>query len=263
MAVLGIPIDYNASYLRGPAAAPDRIREVLNGEASNLCAENGIDLGSDLRFVDLGNLQPDGAENAFEAIFQTVKEWLDRGVRLVTLGGDHSVTYPIVRAYHAVYGPLTVVQFDAHPDLYDVYDGNRHSHACPFARIMEQGLAARLVQIGIRTATPHQRAQAKRFGVESLEMRDWPPQNPLVMEGPLYLSLDMDALDPAFAPGVSHHEPGGLSVRDVLGIVHRLPGPILGADIVEFNPVRDPAGITAAAAAKFLKEIAAAMIEFR
>jgi arginase family enzyme len=107
---------------------------------------------------------------------------------------------------------------------------------------------------------PHQRAQAERFGVEVIEMRDWEAGHEVGLRGPIYLSLDMDALDPAFAPGVSHHEPGGLATRDVIQLIQGLQAPIVGADIVELNPRRDPVGITAMTAAKLLKEIAACMI---
>ena len=91
-------------------------------------------------------------------------------------------------------------------------------------------------------------------------MRTWRPGMTVSFEGFVYLSLDMDVLDPAFAPGVSHHEPGGLTTRELLQFVHSLRGPVVGADIVEFNPQRDPVGITAKAAAKLLKELAAKMI---
>jgi len=154
-----------------------------------------------------------------------------------------------------------ILQLDAHPDLYDELDGNRYSHACPFARIMEDELATRLVQVGIRTMTPHQREQAKRFGVEVVEMRNWHSGMAFRFEDPVYISLDMDCLDPAFAPGVSHHEPGGFSTRDVLEIIQGLRGNIVGADIVEFNPERDPGGVTAMVAAKFLKELLARMLD--
>ena len=87
---------------------------------------------------------------------------------------------------------------------------------------MEAGLASRLVQVGIRTLNRHQREQAERFGVEIIEMRDWSPSVVLSFEGPVYVSVDLDALDPAFAPGVSHHEPGGLSTREVIGLLHRM-----------------------------------------
>src|SRR6185503_18721469 len=94
------------------------------------------------------------------------------GARVMALGGDHAITYPVLRAQAAAYPGLTIVHFDAHPDLYDEFEGDRLSHASPFARIMEQKLAARLVQVGIRTLNAPQRAQVARFGVELVEMKD-------------------------------------------------------------------------------------------
>ena len=102
---------------------------------------------------------------------------------------------------------------------------------------MEEGLCARLVQVGIRTLTPHQRDQIARFDVDTIEMQHFAGGARPAIAGPVYLSIDLDGLDPAFAPGVSHREPGGLSVRDVLSMIHGLDGPIVGADVVEFNPV--------------------------
>jgi arginase family enzyme len=125
---------------------------------------------------------------------------------------------------------------------------------------MEGGLVQRLVQVGIRTLNPHQREQARRFGVGVLEMKDWRGELP-ALEGPLYLSLDLDVLDPAFAPGVSHHEPGGLSVREVLRIPQGLEVSLVGADIVELNPFRDVAGVTAKVATKLYKELVAQMLQ--
>jgi arginase family enzyme len=156
---------------------------------------------------------------------------------------------------------LTILHIDAHADLYDSFEGDRYSHACPFARIMEEGLAARLVQVGIRTMTRHQREQADRFQVEVIDMRRWETGvRPLI--GPsetVYLSLDMDGIDPAFAPGVSHPEPGGLTVREVVSLIQQLDAPLVAADVVECNPEVDPSGITSYVAAKLVKEIAAAM----
>ncbi|HEU5368900.1 MAG TPA: arginase family protein, partial [Ktedonobacterales bacterium] len=143
---------------------------------------------------------------------------------------------------------------------YDEFNGERFTHASPFARIMEEGLAQRLIQVGIRAMTPHQRDQARRFGVEVIAMRDYHPDLAFKIEGPVYVSLDLDALDPAFAPGVSHHEPGGLTVRDVLHLLWRIGAPIVGADIVEYNPVRDHADRTAMVAAKFYKELVALLL---
>ncbi len=259
LALLGLPSDEHSSFLRGAALAPPRIREVLYSGASNLSAENGVDLGSEARFRDLGDLDFEGTDT-FQSIESGVGQVLARGASLLALGGDHALTYPLVKAFAAVHGPLEILHLDAHPDLYDVLDGDRYSHGCPFARIMEAGLARRLVQVGIRAMNPHQREQAARFGVEVHDMRGWRPDFRPDLTGPIYLSVDLDVLDPAFVPGVSHHEPGGFSTRELLDLIHGLEVPILGADIVEFNPARDPVGVTAATAAKLLKEVAACML---
>lgn len=259
LALLGLPSDEHSSFLRGAALAPPRIRDVLYSGASNLSAENGVDLGNEPRFRDLGDLDFEGTDT-FRSIESAVGQVLARGASLLALGGDHALTYPLVKAFAAVHGPLEILHLDAHPDLYDVLDGDRYSHGCPFARIMEAGLARRLVQVGIRAMNPHQREQAARFGVEVHDMRGWRPDFRPDLTGPIYLSVDLDVLDPAFVPGVSHHEPGGLSTRELLDLIHGLEVPILGADIVEFNPARDPVGVTAATAAKLLKEVAACML---
>jgi agmatinase len=260
VAIVGMPFDENSSFMRGAALAPPHIRAALHSGASNLCAEGGLDLGAESRLQDLGDLELDGGMKAFAQIETAITALLSHDVRALALGGDHAITYPILRAYAAKHKKLNVLHLDAHPDLYDEFEGNRYSHGCPFARIMEEDLIDRLVQVGVRTMNPHQREQAIRFGVEVVEMRDWQPGREISFDGPLYLSLDMDALDPAFAPGTSHHEPGGLSTREVIQLIHSLEAPIVGADIVEFNPKRDPLGITAMTAVKLLKEIAAGML---
>ena len=261
VALLGIPLDENSSFLRGCALAPARVREVLASGASNLCAEDGTDLSADPRFVDAGDVPLTSGAAAIAEIEAAVDAVLARGARVLSVGGDHSVTWPIVRAHSRRHPGLSLLHFDAHPDLYDEFEGNRFSHASPFARIMEEGLVARLVQVGIRTANPHQRDQARRFGVETIGMDEWRPGTSLVFAGPVYLTFDLDALDPAFAPGVSHHEPGGLSVRDVLQTLAASRLPLVGADVVELNPTRDPLGITAAVAAKLVKELAARLLQ--
>lgn len=255
MALLGLPYDAGSSYLQGPAGAPARIRKALHGGSANLCTEAGRDLGDEPRLHDLRDLALPPDADSIDVITEAAASVARQGCRLLSLGGDHSVTFPLLRGLAPRLPPLTLLHLDAHPDLYDAYDGDRFSHACPFARIMEAGLVRRLVQVGIRTMNPHQRAQARRFGVEVVEMRAWRPDLDLALEGPLYVSLDLDVFDPAFAPGVSHHEPGGFSPRAVLEMLQHLPGPVLGADLVEYNPTRDPSGITAMLAAKLTKEL--------
>ena len=218
-----------------------------------------MDLGVAGAYGDAGDLAIE-EKNAFPAIEAGVAALLDQGKRPLSLGGDHSITYPIVKAFAPQYPDLTIFHFDAHSDLYDEVEGNRLSHACPFARIMEAGLAKRLVQVGIRTMNRHQREQAERFGVEVVEMRRLPAYERLKAAGPVYITFDMDVLDPAFAPGISHREPGGMSVREAIAHLHAIDGEIVGADLVEYNPVQDVAGVTATVAAKIVKEILGKMI---
>jgi agmatinase len=259
--VQGVPFDLNSSFRRGPALAPDHIRKALLSDSSNMWTENGIDLGKDSRWRLLPDLAFSVHGKEFTDIENHTGLHLDEGYRVITLGGDHSITYPLICAYAKKYNKLNILHFDAHPDLYDELDGNRHSHACPFARIMEEFPMTRLVQVGIRTANGHQREQAARFGVEMIEMRELKRLQDLVFEGPVYLSLDLDCLDPAFAPGVSHYEPGGMSTRDVLNSIQTISEKLVGADIVEYNPKHDPQGITGMLAAKLLKEILGKMLE--
>jgi len=257
--LIGIPFDGQSSYLRGAGEAPQKIREAMAWDASNHWTETGVDLGVAGLYEDAGDLNFSESE-AFAAIEKEIGGLLQGGKRPICLGGDHSITYPIMKAVAERHSDLTIFHFDAHPDLYDEFEGNRLSHACPFARIMEDGLAKRLVQIGIRTMNSHQRNQAQRFGVEVVEMQQLPAYDRLKANGPVYVTFDMDVLDPAFAPGISHRESGGMSVREAITHLHAVKGQIVGADVVEYNPVRDIDGITATAAAKVLKEILGKML---
>jgi len=257
--ILGVPFDANSSWLRGAAGAPPIIRVALSSNSSNPWTETGVDLSAEGTYCDAGDLKFTFKE-PFPAIEARVGELLDKGLRPVCLGGDHSITLPIVRAFAKHIPGLTILHFDAHPDLYDELEGNRHSHACPFARIMEEGAAKRLIQIGIRTVNGHQCEQARKFGVEMVEMRHLPALDRMKIDGPVYISFDMDALDPAFAPGISHREPGGMSTREALAHIQAITGKIAGADIVEYNPAQDHTQITATVAAKLLKETLGQMI---
>jgi arginase len=257
--LLGVAFDENSSYKRGSALAPQKIRGAFFCDSSNLWTENEINLGVDGIFADAGDIMPSSAnmlaetESAAELLYLA-------GLKVFALGGDHSITYPLVRAARKFHPILSILHFDAHPDLYDNFENNPNSHASPFARIMEAGLVKRLVQVGIRTINGHQREQARRFGVEVFTMQNWRDIFNCRFDSPLYLSFDMDCLDPAFAPGISHHEPGGLSTREALGIIQSLQANIVAADMVEFNPTQDLSNLTEMVAAKIFKEIVAKMI---
>jgi arginase len=252
--LVGVPYDASSSFQRGSAAAPPLIREALRSPAGNAFTERGADLS---QLADAGDLAlPADPAPARAQIQSGIERVLDAGHRPIALGGDHSITYPIVRAVAARHPLLSILHIDAHGHLYDEFEGDRFSHASPFARIMEEQLCGRLVQVGIRTLTPHQRSQVGRFNVDCIEMQHFAGGARPSVDGPVYVSCDLDGIDPAFAPGVSHREPGGLSVRDVLGMIHSLRGPIVGADIVEYNPSQDLGGVTASVAAKITREIA-------
>lgn len=255
--LIGLPTDSNSSFARGPAAAPAAIRAALWSDRGNLAAEDGQEIGHDFMLEDRGDLPLTEAATDDALIRSAVADSLTAGAVPLMLGGDHAVSFPIVQAIAEKHGPVNILHFDAHPDLYDDFAGNPRSHASPFARILEAGLCRRLVQVGIRTLNRHCREQAARFGVEIVPMADFTPGKVPVLDGPLYISLDLDGLDPSEAPGVSHPEPGGLRTREVLAALHAQTGQIVGADIVELNPRFDANERTAILAAKLLREVAA------
>lgn len=266
VALLGVPLDRNSSYRRGARFGPGALRAAFASGSMNWTSESGVDLEADVRWSDWGDVEGidgDGAlpvGEAMAAIESAAAEAWRGGGRLLAIGGDHSVTAPLVRAAARQLPPLTIVHFDAHPDLYPLFDDNPHSHASPFHRVMEEGLAARLVQVGIRAMNAVQRDAAARFGVEVVPAATAADWSGLAVDGPVYLSIDLDVLDPAFAPGVAHHEPGGLSVRELLTLLSRIRGPVVAADLVELNPERDPSGRTAFVAAKLAKELLARLL---
>jgi agmatinase len=260
--IIGVPWDEQSSFLRGAADGPRAFRAAFTSDSSNRSTESGLELSNNI-VIDAGDIAipPSDPSAAITAIERGAQQALQDGAAVLAIGGDHSISWPLVRAHARIHRDLNILHFDAHPDLYDAFEGNKYSHACPFARVMEERLATRLVQVGIRTLNDAQRSQVTRFGVEQIDMVSWDGADAvaarLAFDGPVYISLDLDVLDPAFAPGISHYEPGGLSVRDVIRIMQRFRGRLVGADIVELNPTRDRDGVTAMVAAKLAKELVA------
>ncbi len=257
VALLGFPWDASSSYARGPAHGPSVIHSLIGSAASSPYTLNGINIHDVIVTEDFAALPEDPA-NARAAIEARTRKALAAGAPL-SLGGDHSVTYPILRAMRERHGALNILHIDAHTDLYDEFDGDRYSHASPFARAVEDECVRSLVQVGLRSVGPNERDFGERHDVVMLgadELEAIPFER---LTAPLYVSIDLDGLDPAFAPGVSHPEPGGLSTREALSILKRLPAAPVGADIVEYNPERDVGLITAHVAARLAKELAAAM----
>lgn len=259
--VLGIPYDHNSSFLKGPALAPARIRLMDKEGSANFFSENGTEIKEGLTYSDAGDIAfgDTNPAAAFTQIKSTIASHLEKNKKLLCLGGDHSISYPVIDAYSDRYQNLHILHLDAHADLYENFDNNPYSHASPFARIMEKGKIASLTQVGIRTLTTHQRQQAVKYHVNIVEMKNFSLSFIHTLKSPLYISLDMDVLDPAFAPGVSHHEPGGISTRELIHIIQQIPTEIIGADIVELNPDRDVNNVTAMVGYKLMKELLAKM----
>ena len=261
VSIIGVPWDDQSSWCRGCAAGPAAIREAYQCDSTNTSCECGLELRDHPRVQDRGDLSLSDTTDPRQQIEDAVAAIVSEGDRVLVLGGDHALTWPVLRGVTRDREPVNVLHLDAHPDLYDELDGNRFSHATPMTRALEEGRIRRLVQVGIRTMNGPQQVQADRFGVEVVSMRDWRDDLSLEFDGPVYLTIDLDVLDPAFAPGVSHLEPGGLSTRQLISLIQRLDPDWVGGDIVELNPRRDRNGMTAAVAAKLMKEVLARMLD--
>ena len=251
----GFAYDASSSYARGAAHGPAVIRSVLSSESSSPFSLSGHNVGELIERYDFDPLEGDAAA-VRAAITDRIAATLKDDRKPLSLGGDHSVTYPILCALRDHYGPVNILHIDAHTDLYDSFEGDRYSHACPFARAVEDGCSATLVQVGLRSVSPEARRFGDEHGIVMLGAGQLGEVPFARLTAPLYVSIDLDGLDPAFAPGVSHPEPGGLTTREVIGLLDNIDGPLIGADIVELNPERDVNLLTAHVAARLVKEVA-------
>jgi agmatinase len=260
--LIGISFDENSSYLKGSALAPLKIRSMDSEGSANRFCEHGVEIVDGENYKDLGDMvfTISNAERVYKKIKQAIQDELTASDKIICFGGDHSISFPVIEAYSEKYSNLNVLHLDAHADLYDNYENNPFSHASPFARLMEKGILKSLTQVGVRTLNTHQKEQAKKYNVTIIEMKDFNLDFIETLKKPLYISLDLDVLDPAFASGISHHEPGGLSTRELISIIHQINVPIVGADIVELNPKRDINNMTAMVAYKLFKELVSKMI---
>jgi agmatinase len=187
---------------------------------------------------------------------------LDDGAVPILLGGDHIVTLPAFRAVLARHPDLRLLYVDAHPDLYPDYEGDSHSHACVVSRILElEGMAGgQVTQVGIRAMTPQQREAAQSSAIRVVPAWEL-PEFRYEEEGPVYLSVDIDVLDPAYAPGCGNPVPGGPSTRELFALLQSLRCEIVAFDVVEVNPLLDPSGVTALTAARIVTEMLGVFIQ--
>lgn len=269
VALLGIPFDGGVVYRPGARFGPRDIRQhsSLIRSYHPVLKVSPFDV---LQAADLGDVDvhPFSIEETHARIEQAVAAILDAGAVPVCVGGDHSLSLAVLRAVARRHGPVGMVHVDSHQDMWDDYFGNRYFHGAPFRRAIEEGLLEprRIVQIGIRGSvrSAEDFDFGRRHGVMVIRAEDvaregigWvQEQLHAVSGGPVYLSFDIDGVDPAFAPGTGTPEVGGLTSREALEIVRALVGlPLVGADVVEVSPPYDHGNITALLAANLLFEI--------
>ena len=259
LAFAGLPCDTQSTFRPGAAQGPSRIRLAYDGRCYNATTELGADLAG--LVSDAGDWWPGSTweETREEYRFRAEDLFAGEAVPFFA-GGDHAVTIPVVEGLAVLDGPVHVVQVDAHPDLYPEFAGDRGSHACVGARILEMEHVESLTQIGIRTLNQPQLEVARRHAgrLTILEARDAPFRpsdlSHIPEDAPVYLTVDLDAFDPAHAPGVSHPVPGGISPRQALALIQEAPWRLVGMDAVEVNPSVDQGDRTAILAARLLHE---------
>lgn len=256
---VGIPDDSQSSYRVGCADGPKTIRSAYDGRSFNSTTESGVNL--EAAITDLGDLVPEETwEASAENYRGRIRDLLRKDQTPFVAGGDHAVTVPVVEAFAAASTAVHVVQIDAHPDVYPDFEGSRSSHACVAARLLEMEHVASVTQLGIRTLNAGQSGQLERYSdrLRILYAKDLlaelPKLSHIAAGAPVYLTVDLDGLDPSVAPGVSHPVPGGLTSRQVLSFIASADWRLVGMDVVELNPSVDFNQLTAILAARLLHE---------
>ncbi|CAA9415930.1 Guanidinobutyrase [uncultured Rubrobacteraceae bacterium] len=269
VAIVGAPFDTGATFRAGARFGPEGIRSV-----SHLLRRYNPSLGvvifDHLSVIDYGDVPvvPGFIEASYEKISEGLEPIHRAGVVPIVLGGDHSIALPELRAAAAVHGPLALVQFDSHPDTWDSYFGQKHTHGTPFRRAVEEGLldTSRAIQVGMRGSIYDEgdwndaremgfdlvpTDEVRKLGIPAMIDRI----RERVGDAKTYVSFDVDFVDPAFAPGTGTPEIGGFTSREAQEFVRGLAGlDIIGCDVVEVYPAYDPAGITALLAANVAHE---------
>jgi len=269
VALVGIPFDGGATYRAGARFGPRNIREqsVLIRSWNPVLNVNPFQR---FRIADFGDfsVNPLSIEDTFGRVARQMQPLLDAGVRCVSVGGDHSLSLPLLRAVAKKHGPVALIQFDAHNDLWDEYFGCRYSHGTPFRRAIEEGLIreGHFLQVGLRgqVYSEHDFEFAREHKVRMITAEEFhaggmaPVRKELAefQDMPVYVTLDIDCVDPAFAPGTGTPQIGGFTSYQVVELVRALKGlQIVSCDLVEVSPPYDNGEITSLLAANLLFEM--------
>ncbi|MCQ6253736.1 agmatinase [Methanocaldococcus sp.] len=255
--IFSVPYDGTTSFKPGTREGGNAIRISSWGlETYSPILDRDL---SELKYCDLKDLDLYGnQEEIFNTVYSVSKEILKEGKKIIVFGGEHSITYPIVKAVKDVYKDIIVIQFDAHCDLRDEYLGNKLSHACVMRRIYE--LTKNIFQFGIRSGDREEWEFAKKNNIYlKMDLMNKDDLKYIIeLNKLIYLTIDIDVLDPAYAPGTGTPEPCGFTTKELLNslyLLKKVKDKIVGFDIVEVSPIYDPANITAITAAKIVREL--------
>jgi agmatinase len=269
IALIGIPFDGGTTYRSGPRFGPRHVRE----QSAIIRPWNPVlhvNPFANWRIADYGDLSinPLSLDDTYDRITKQLSKVADAGARAICVGGDHSILLPILRAVHRKFGPVALVQFDAHNDTWGGYFGSPHSHGTPVRRAVEEGLLLEgsVLQVGLRgqvySKDDFAFGRQHKFSVitaEEFHRHGLAPVEKVLKRfrgKPLYLTLDIDVVDPAFAPGTGTPQVGGLSSFQILELVRCLKGQsFVGSDLVEVSPPYDNGEITSLLAANLLYEM--------
>ena len=273
VALIGIPYDGGTTYRPGPRFGPRHVRE----QSAIIRSWNpvlNLNPFEKHRVADYGDLStnPLSIDDTFERITSQLDEVLNTGARAVCVGGDHSILLPILRSVHKRFGPVGLIQFNAHNDTWGGYFGSPHSHGTPVRRAIEEGLLVGkdVLQVGLRgqVYSKDDFAFGRHHGFRVITSEEFhrgglsPVERHLKKLGrrPIYVTLDIDVVDPAFAPGTGTPQVGGLSSIQILELVRSLRGlNLVGCDLVEVSPPYDTGEITSLLAANLLYELLCVM----
>ncbi|ADH60902.1 agmatinase [Thermoanaerobacter mathranii subsp. mathranii str. A3] len=256
--IVGLPMDYTVSFKAGSRFGPASIRQASYGlECYSVYLDRRLE---DKKYYDLGDLVlPYGnVEKSLDLISKTTENILKSEKKGIFLGGEHLVTYGILKEYLKKYGDnLVILHFDAHTDLREEFFGEPYSHATVMKRVWDIANGAKMYSFGIRSGEKEEFEFAKK----NIHMFLYDVVEPLkklindIKDYPIYISLDIDVIDPAFAPGTGTPEPGGITTKEALEVIHILKDlNVVGMDLVEVSPSHDIAGITSILAAKIIRE---------
>jgi agmatinase len=273
VALLGIPFDGGTTYRPGPRFGPRHVRQqsVLIRPWNPVLKLNPF---AKFRVADFGDfsVNPLSIEDTFARVEKQMQPLLNAGTRCISVGGDHSLSLPLLRAIARKHGPVALIQFDAHNDLWDEYFGCKYSHGTPFRRAIEEGLLLKgsFLQVGLRgqVYSEHDFDFARKHKVKMIAAEEYHHAGISLFHRhlhafrgkPVYVTLDIDCIDPAYAPGTGTPQVGGFTSTQIIELVRALRGlHIVGCDLVEVSPPYDSGEITSLLAANLLYELLCAL----